>query len=79
MKINVSIKKKPKSSHDVLHARKFCMHTDQSHDMMCTRMLNRQLPHVTVECAIHLLSSNGWGELWPEPMTFLVDTLNHAH
>ena len=31
------------------------------------------------ERAIHLLSSNGWAELWPEPMKFLVDILNYTH
>ena len=34
---------------------------------------------VIAEPAIHLSSSNGWVEFWPEPMKFLVDMLNHAH
>ena len=34
---------------------------------------NMQLPHIIAERAIHLLSSNGWAELWPQPIKFLVD------
>ena len=38
-----------------------------------------QLPHVTAEHTIHLLSSNRWAELWLKPIKFPVLMLNHAH
>ena len=44
-----------------------------------THTLNMQIPCVISECVIHLSCSNGWVELWPEPMKFLVNMLiNHA-
>ena len=47
--------------------------------MQCKRTLDTQLPRIIAECTIHLLSSNGWVEFWPEPMKILVYTLNHAY
>ena len=45
--------KKPNSSCGVRHARKFRLRTDVSPDTRCSRTLNRQLPSVTAEHAIH--------------------------
>ena len=42
--------KKPNSSREVRHARKFRLHADASRD---TRALNTQLPRVIAERAIH--------------------------
>ena len=71
--------KKPKSSCGVRHARKYRLRTDASRDTRCSRALNTQLSRVIAERTIHLSSSNGWAEFWPEPMKFLFDMLNHAH
>ena len=70
--------KKPMSSREVRHLCKFHLQTDTSHDTQGSRALNTQLPHVIAEYAIHLSSSNGWAEFWPEPMKFLVNMLNHV-
>ena len=78
MKINVSIQE-TKSSCGVRHARKYRLRTDASRDTRCLRALNTQLPRVIAERAIHLSSSNGWAEFWPEPMKFLADIIKHAH
>ena len=75
MKLNVSIQE-VKIIGGIRHMRKFHLHTDASRDTWCASALNMQLP---AERAIHLMSSNGWAEFWPEPMIFLVDMLNHAH
>ena len=45
--------KKPNSSRDVRHARKFRLHLDASRDTRCSRVLNTQLPCVIAERAIH--------------------------
>ena len=45
--------KKPKSLHDVRHARKLHLRTDPSRDTLCLRVLNTQLPRVIEEHAIH--------------------------
>ena len=70
--------KKPNSSRDVRHARKFRLHTDASRDTWCSRALNTQLPRV-IAARYPPRYSNGWAEFWSEPMEFLVDKLNHAH
>ena len=71
--------RKPNSSRGVRHARKLRLRTDASRGTRCSRALDTQLLRVIFEHAIHLSSSNGWAEFWPEPMKFLVDMLNHAH
>ena len=70
--------KKPNSLCGIRQARKSPLHTDVSHSRQCSRTLNTLL-HVFAERAIHLSSSNGWTEFWPEPIKFLVDMPNHAH
>ena len=45
--------KKPNSSRDVRHARKFRLRTDASRDTRCIRALNTQLPRVIAERTIH--------------------------
>ena len=45
--------KKPNSSRDVRHARKFRLCTDASRDTQCLRALNTQLPRVIAERTIH--------------------------
>ena len=67
--------KKPKSSRGVRHASKFRLRTDGSRDTRCSHALNTQLP----DTRYPLRSSNGLAEFWPEPIKFLVDTLNDAH
>ena len=53
LKINVSIQKKQKLSRDVRHARKFRLRTNASRDTRCSRALNKQLPWVIADRAIH--------------------------
>ena len=45
--------KKPKSSRNIHHARKFRVRTDASHDTQRSRELSTQLPHVIAERTIH--------------------------
>ena len=45
--------KKPKSSHGIRHARKFCLRTDASRDTRYSHALNMRLPHIIAEGAIH--------------------------
>ena len=60
MKINVSIQE-TKFFAGNRHARKFCLRTDASRDMPCSRLLNMQLPHVIAEHAIHhVIVMDGW-------------------
>ena len=47
--------------------------TDALPNMRCTDALNMQLARVSVEHTIHLLTSDGWAEHWPEAMKFLVN------
>ena len=42
-------------------------------------MLTMQISRVIAECTFYLSSGDGWAELLPEPIKFLVDILNHAH
>ena len=43
-------------------------------------LLNRQLHPVIAAHTTNLLSSiNGWAELWPKPIKFVADLLNHAY
>ena len=44
--------KKPNSSRDVRHARKFRLRTDASRDTRCSRELNTQLPRVITEVIV---------------------------
>ena len=78
MKTNVSIQE-TKIIMCARHRHKFNLSTDASHNTRCSYALNTQLPRIIAECTIHLLSSNGWAEFWPEPMKFLVDMLNRVH
>ena len=71
--------KKPKSSCGVRHAGKFRLRSDASHSTRCSRAFNTQLPRVIAERAIHYGLVMGLAEVWPKPMKFLVDMLNHAH
>ena len=75
MKINVSIHES-KIITWRCHARKFHFRTDASRDTLCTRELNTQLPRISAARAFHLLPSNRWVELWPEPKKC---RLNDAH
>ena len=75
----VVLKFKKKHSRGVRHACTCRLRTDASRNMLYTGALNTQLPCVIAERAIHLSSSNGWAEFWPEPIKFLVDMLNYAH
>ena len=53
--------KKPKSSRGVCLTRKFCLHTDASHDKQSSCVLNTQLPRVIAERAIHHgVVMDGW-------------------
>ena len=73
--------KKLKSTRGVGHAHKFSLRADALRDThtQCSQALNTQLPLVIAErAAIHLSSSNGFAEFWPEPIKFLVDMLNYA-
>ena len=52
--------KKPNSSRDVRHARKFRLRTDASRDTQCSCALNTKLPRVIVERAFHHVVMDGW-------------------
>ena len=67
--------KKLKSSCDVRHKRKFRL----THFVIRSVHALKYASDVIAERAIHLTSSTGRSEFWPEPMKFLADMLNRTH
>ena len=78
MKINVQ-SKIPNQRVAFVTMRKFtCCSTDASRDTRGSRTLDTQLPRVIADTCYPPCCSNGWAELWSEPMKLLVDKLSQV-